>query len=269
MGNHLVVPLIIHFALATNAQVPIISLNSASSFGVIASTSVTTSAQTTINGDLGLTPGGTLTGSLSINGSTYTGNDPVAIAARADAEAAFETGSAITNFTDISGKDLGGQVLNAGVYRFTSIAHLTGILALDAQGSATAQFIFQIASSFASTAGSSFVLLNGAQACNVFFLVGHTAGIGAGTAFAGSVLAREMIALDTSAVVIGGVYSLGGAVDLNGNAVVSPGDCVNTSCPVTTPCPMPTPCHYCHAKGVYLPNPYRPSNPSIKIPPFR
>jgi Ice-binding-like len=61
-----------------------------------------------------------------------------------------------------------GQILLSGVYAISEAATLNSQLILNAQGNQNAVWIFQIDGAFASAANAEVVLLNGAQACNVF-----------------------------------------------------------------------------------------------------
>src|SRR3954470_21748436 len=69
-----------YHAAAAQQMVP---LGSAAKFGVLAATSVTSSGVSTINGSLAVSPGNTVTGSPTVNGTTHLG-DPVAALAQAD-----------------------------------------------------------------------------------------------------------------------------------------------------------------------------------------
>jgi hypothetical protein len=62
-------------------------------------------------------------------------------------------------------------------------------------------------------------LINGAQACNVFWQVGSSATIGTGSTFVGNILAYTSITLTTGATVDGRVLALNGAVTLQDNTI--------------------------------------------------
>src|SRR5436190_23368376 len=70
----------LHAATAGQAPVP---LGSTATFGVLAATSVTSGGATTVNGDLGVSPGNGLTGAPTVNGTTHL-SDPIAAQAQAD-----------------------------------------------------------------------------------------------------------------------------------------------------------------------------------------
>jgi len=118
-------------------------------------------------------------------------------------------------------QDLGGITLPLGVFCYISSASLSGILTLDAEGDSNAQFIVQIESSFTTLTASSVLLFNCAQACNVFYALGASATIGAGSAFAGNILATTSISSGAGADVQGGLYALIGSVTLVDNTVAA------------------------------------------------
>jgi type VI secretion system secreted protein VgrG len=115
----------------------------------------------------------------------------------------------------LSGQDLGSRTLTSGVYSFSSSAQLTGILTLSGSG----DYIFQIDSTLTTAGSSSILLVNGAQAGNVFWQVGSSATLGTGTSFQGSILADSSITFDTGASMSGPALALTGAVILDDNSI--------------------------------------------------
>ena len=79
-------------------------------------------------------------------------------------------------------------------------------------------------------------LINGAQACNIFWQVGSSATLGTDSAFAGNILAKTSITLTTHAAVSGRALALNGAVTLDGNIIDVPQDCTVTAVPELTQC---------------------------------
>ena len=104
----------------------------------------------------------------------------------------------------------------------TSTLGITGTLTLDAQGNANAQFIFQIASALTTATSSNVVLINGANAANVFWQIGSSATLGTSSIFAGDILAFSSISLGTGAVLNGRALARNGAVTLLSNPITTP-----------------------------------------------
>jgi hypothetical protein len=217
-------------------------LGSAQSFAVLGGSTVTNTGPSLISGDLGVSPGSAITGfppGTVVSGTIHAA-DAVAAAAQNSVTTAYVNlaGQACTQ--DLTGQDLGGKILTAGVYCFSSSAQLTGTLTLDAQGNAGAVFIFKMGSTLTTASGSSVVLINGASPCNVFWQVGSSATLGTTTSFTGNILALTSITLTTGATVAGRALARNGAVTLDSNNV-SPSSCL-AGCPVITisPATLPT-----------------------------
>jgi Ice-binding-like len=209
--------------LATSAQAATApGLGTAGSFVVLAGAGVTNTGPTTLNGDLGTFPTATVTGTstLTLNGTNHAG-DAVTQGAKNDLVTAYDSAAAQGPPAAIS-TDLGGQTLVAGVYNSASSIGLTGALTLDAQGNPNAVFVFQAGSTLTTASGSSVVLLNGAQACNIFWQVGSSATLGTGSTFRGSILALTDITVTTGATIEGRALARNGAVTLDTNTITRP-----------------------------------------------
>jgi hypothetical protein len=203
-------------------QAPV-NLGAAASFGVLAATTVTNTGATAVTGDIGLSPGtsvtgfppGTLTGTKHIN-------DTVAAQAQADLTTAYNHLAGLTGATNVSG-NIGGTTKTPGLYKSTSSLEISsGNLTLDAQGNASAIFIFQIASTLTTTTGLGVILIGGANFLNVFWQVGSSATIGTGSHFKGTILAYASITLNTGATLDGRALARTGAVTLDTNPIVVP-----------------------------------------------
>jgi hypothetical protein len=198
------------------------SLGSAASFAVLGASTVTNTGPSTIHGDLGVWPGRAVTGfppGLVINGSIHVAPDAVALDAQNDVTIAYNALASQACTLDLTGRDLGGMTLTAGVYCFSSSAQLTGTLTLDAQGNADAVFIFQIVSTLTTASNASVKLINGAQSCKAFWQVGSSATLGTATSFIGNILALTSISLTTGASVNGRALARTGAVTLDTNNI--------------------------------------------------
>jgi len=198
-------------------------LNSAGSFAILGGSTVTSTGNTVLTCDLGVSPGTAITGFLpgSVSGTTYAGG-AVAAAAQADVLLAYNLLAGEAFNQNLTGQDLGGLTNVPGVYHFNSSAQLTGILTLDAQGNSNARFDFQIGSTLTTASSASILLVNGAQAGNVFWQVGSSATIGSSSAFFGSILADQSITLNASASLTGRALAMNGAVTLDDNGITLP-----------------------------------------------
>jgi hypothetical protein len=103
---------------------------------------------------------------------------------------------------------------------------LTGNLTLNAGGHPGKQFIFQIDTTFVVGAGAQVLLINGAVPCNVYFIVGTSATIGANAKMQGNILAHTQIGASGAASNKGTWCALNAAVNLVDNALIAqPGTC--------------------------------------------
>ncbi len=204
-------------ALAAPATV---GLGTAESFSVLAGSTVTNTGPTTMFGDLGLSPGSSVTGAPHVLGETHV-DDAVAIAAKNALTTAYN--DAASRPTEGSaGTDLAGQTFTAGVRTAgSSLLLSSGSVTLDAQGNPNAVFIFQIGSTLTTGSNTSVSLINGAQACNVFWQVGSSATLGTGTRFVGTVMAAATITANTAATVHGRLLAETGAVNLDTNTITT------------------------------------------------
>lgn len=197
---------------------PAPSLRSAASFAVLGGSAVGSSGTTTVAGNLGVHPGASISGSPTVTlGKTYR-NDATARQAQKDAAAAYGDLAGRTCTSTLT-EDLGGKTLTPGVYCFSSSAQLTGNLTLNAVDSKDAVWIFRIADSLTTSAGSAVSVVNGGSHGNVFWQVGGSATLGERTVFAGSILALGSITLKSGASVSGRLLARTGAVTLDANAV--------------------------------------------------
>ena len=199
--------------------VPFLGL--ATSFAVLAGSTVTNTGVTTIAGDVGVSPGVAFTGmgTATIAGTQYANVGP-APQAHADATTAFDTLAGLPTSTVLTGQDLGGMVLNPGVYGFSSSAQLTGALTLDFGASPGGVFVFQIGSTLTTASNAAVNVLNGGSSGAVYWEVGSSATLGTGTTFAGSILAEDSITLNTGATIsCGRALALTAAVTLDANSV--------------------------------------------------
>jgi len=104
--------------LATAGEAPV-ALGSDAAFAVLAATTVTTIPTTTVNGDLGVSPGNTVTGSPIVNGTMHLG-DPAAAQAQLDLTTAYNDAAGRTVGAITVAGNLGGRTIVPGLYKSAS-----------------------------------------------------------------------------------------------------------------------------------------------------
>jgi hypothetical protein len=209
-------------------QVPVV-LGTAGNYGVLAYSGITNSSTIT---DPTVVSGSTnLIGSAPIpteTGFTVTGAYSLTID-NTDAPAAkLDLGTA---FTDAAGRslpaalplDLSNLTFTPGLYVSSATVTLnSGSVTLDAQGDPNAVFVFQIGSTFTAATGTQVLLINGANAKNVFWQVGSSATLTGNAAWQGNIMAYAAISFGTDASLIGRALAKNGSVTLLSNKITVP-----------------------------------------------
>lgn len=216
------------FTTADGADLQPVSLGSAATFAVLTGSSIQNTDGTIINGDLGISPGSSLTGFPIgiVNGMIHTAN-PVSAAAMLDLTVAYNDAKGRSlNAISLPG-NLGGLTLTPGLYSNSSTSGISGtganaILTLDAQGDSTAVFIFQMGSTLITDSGTSIVLAGGADAANIFWQVSSSATLGTNSIFYGTIMADQSITLTTGATLTGRVLARIGSITLDANPITLP-----------------------------------------------
>jgi hypothetical protein len=193
-----------------------------SGFAVLGGSTVTNTGATSINGDLGLSAGTSVTGFPpgTISGVSHV-TDAAAAAAQVALTATYNQYAGMAATATVAG-DLAGQTLLPGVYKSTSTLAVgpgAGNLTLDAAGDLNALWVFQVASALTINNGKSIVLANGAKADRVFWQVGSSATLGTTTLFKGNIMALTSITATTGATIIGRLLAQNGAVTLDTNNI--------------------------------------------------
>lgn len=217
------------FGLA-KAATTTVNLGTAGDFAILAGTEVTDLPTSVIMGNVGLSPaaGSFYSGLLpiQISGNMYDvdGTGPVGVmnnptlltTAKNDLTTAFNDAAGRTPATTVA-TELGGTTKTAGIYASNDTTFQisnVGPLVLDAQGDAGAVFIFQMGAEGTGLTvgpGSVVTLVNGAQACNVFWQV-DTASIDTTAVFKGNILALNSISVANGANIEGRLLARNGAV---------------------------------------------------------
>lgn len=228
-------------AECTAAKAP--PLGTAASFAVLGGPRVVNVGASVIRGDLGVSPGTTVTGfpqGRVVDGTIAT-EGSLATRAQRDAAVAYADLAAQPCNLRLAGQDLGGQTLTPGVYCFPSgPAKLTGELVLDAQGDPDAVFVFQVGTTLTTANKSVVRVINGGQQadestqtagtrdqrratlCHVYWVIGESAALGRESAFIGSIFAVSGIQVAAEANVYGRTLARTGPVTLDSDAVELP-----------------------------------------------
>jgi len=212
--------------VAFAATVP--ALGDASSFAVLAGSGITsTNPPQVIIGDAGSNPtvSNGLTGS-EVTGTNYTVADAAVIAAKVDSAIAYADASTQPQSGVDIPSELAAQTLTPGVYHSaagTFEISGAGVLTLDGGGDPNAIFIFKADTTLITGGSSSFVLINGAQARNVFWTVGTSATLD-NTTFVGTIMAEASITDSGNSTIMGRLLADAenngtGAVTLNNTEI--------------------------------------------------
>ena len=99
------------------------------------------------------------------------------------------------------------EVFTCSIFKIEGDLRLEGVIYLDGQGNENSVFIFQIGGSLISAPDSEIVMINGAEALNVFWQVGSTVSLGTYSMFKGTVLSFCRIMADEGVSVEGRLFS--------------------------------------------------------------
>ncbi len=191
-------------------------MGTSAGFAILGSSTVTSTGATAITGDLGLSPGTSVTGFPpgTVSGVQHI-TDSIAANAQAKATTAYNTLASLAPGT-VEGT-LDGLTLTPGTYTSgsTMILNVGQTLILSGAG----QYIFQLGSALTIGNGSTISLIGGATAANIVWQVGSSATIGTTAVFEGNIFAQASITVNTGASVNGSLIALTGAVSLDDNAV--------------------------------------------------
>jgi len=194
-----------------------VNLGSADSFGLLGGT-ISNTGTSVVTGNVGATT--TITGfpSGTATGTVYPApSDPTVAAAYTDFVNGFNAAqllSSTQSFTDLSTSE---TFIGNNVYTFTdsTISTTTGInLTFDAQNDSSEVFVIRVADALTVNGTMTFTLENGAQADNIFWIVGTAAVISVGSSapviFDGNILAGSTFTMTAAA---GGASLLSGTVN--------------------------------------------------------
>lgn len=256
-GNPLAADKVWGFTTGAQACTSGVALGAAASFGAFGGSAGVTNQgiNTVVNGDLGTTAVctsvtgfhdalhgytetplniGTVNGAIDCAPPAPGTPATMAIAtqARADAQTAYNSLAAMPPGSDPNAGQLGGAILLPGTYTSAlgTFDITTGDLTLDAQGDSNATWVFQSASAL--TVGlpatpRHVLLINGANARNVFWQVGSAARIETGSLMVGTIIAPAGVTISTAGqtiqtTLVGRAIGLTASVTLVNTTIVAP-----------------------------------------------
>ncbi len=215
-------------ALRADAAVPVL-LGTADSYAVLAGTPhVTNTGPSVITGDVGVSPALALIGLTGPPDGTVIGAQLAGAAvdgAKLDLVTAYD--QAFNMVSTPVATQLGNTAPVPGAYNDSGAGlNLTGTITLDGGGSYDSVWVFKSSSSLITGTGAVVSLINGAQACNVYWQVTSSATIETGVAFAGTVLALTSITANNGASINGRLLARNGMVSLENNVITRPATCL-------------------------------------------
>jgi len=235
VGNGLALDYVWTFTTAAEVSIWVpVDLGSLTTFVVAAGAGLTNSNSsgiTTLGGDVALDPTGTCLGdgitcsllNPVITGTLYAADAAgIAAAAKVDLTAAYVDAMGRPPGTVVN--DLSGLTLAPGVYTSGSTMSIAvgDYVVLDGEGDKNAVWIFQIGSSLTVNNNAQVLLVNGAQAKNVFWAAFASSTLGSDVRFQGSILAGASNSVGTDSTVVGRLLCTTGQVTLLSNAVTLP-----------------------------------------------
>ena len=217
-----------------------VNLGSAGDFVILAKSGISTVPQSTITGNIGVSPiarGGmtgfseTMDGTNTFSQSTqvvgklfaadYASTTPSSLGlAVLDMQAAYtDAAGRAPDFTELASGNIGGLTLSPGTYKWGTVVSIATDVTLN--GGPDDVWIFQVAGGITQASATSVILTGGAQPKNIFWQVAGVVAIGTTAHFEGIVLGQTGITLATGASVNGRLLAQT-AVTLQMNAVTQP-----------------------------------------------
>ena len=123
---------------------------------------------------------------------------------------------------DLFGHNL---VLTPHTYLMLAAVTFTDTLYLDARGNTNAVFVINVNGAFGTNSGSKVLLINGAQAKNVFWKIDGAVSIGTNSIFNGTIIANGAISLMTGVQLNGRALTISGALNAAAVNVSMPTSC--------------------------------------------
>jgi hypothetical protein len=211
------------------------SLGSAKTFAVLAYSAITTANISTITGDIGVSAGAmsTITG-FDAPADTKYGTDSLppddarTLLAQGDVTALvanIDPRACDADYTNVVGGLTGDVTLQPGVTcmnSFSADVLLNGHVYLDAHGDPNAFFVIRGNLTLTVADAAEIVLLNGAQACSVFWRISKQVTIGKTVKFQGTLIAGTAITMQTGSTLTGHALAQTAGIQLDADTIEVP-----------------------------------------------
>ena len=234
-----------NFTLIVVVCPTIVDLKSSGNYAIFAESGISTTGVTSITGDIGVNPvtstaitgfalnlvaGSSYSTSSLVVGKVYAPDYAVPTPANVvitstDMHAAYTAANNLVlpaPTTEFMAGNLNGQILTAGIYKWSSNVTITNGITLDGGDDDCSTFIFQVAQILTVANSAVITLQNGAHAKNIFWVVaGSGAVLGTTVDFSGNILCKTLISVNTGGHVTGRLLAQT-AVTLIGTTVIEP-----------------------------------------------
>ncbi|NTW31206.1 MAG: DUF3494 domain-containing protein [Bacteroidetes bacterium] len=179
-----------------------------------------------ITGDVGTLTAGSITDFGNVDGTMHPGADAATAACVLALNATIAQINA--NPATLTGPlSLGsGATFTPGIYSIPGDATLTLDLILDAQGNPDAEFIIKIAGTFGANSLSKVKLINGAQACHVFWKIDGAVTMASLVTMRGNIITGGAVVMGSGDSLEGRIFSTpAGAITIDGLTAFMPIGC--------------------------------------------
>lgn len=204
-----------------------VNLGAASTYRLLAESGISTTAGTSIIGDIAVSPiastaitgfslvldgSGTFSTSSLVTGHVFAANyaspTPANLTSAVSAMGAAYTdaaGRTSPDFTNLGSGEIGGLTLTPGLYKWTTGVTISNNVTIT--GGPNDVFIFQVAGTLGLSTGKSVILSGGVVPSNIFWQVSGAVTLGVSSVFQGVILGQTSIAIQTTAVLHGSLYA--------------------------------------------------------------
>ena len=195
-----------------------------------------------IRGDIGISPGISITGKYKLYAGNKHVNDEDAQACTTAMQAAYTQAQKQACTKTFPEPDLSGKTLEPGVYCSLTgtLSITTGTLTLNALGNPDAEWVFRTDSTLVLASGTEVKLDKGAKAENVYWAVGSSATLGSTAKMVGNILALASITFNAGTNLVGRGLAQAAVTFASASNLENPPPTIIGIPPVPTVSPVPT-----------------------------